>query len=74
MFQNVEVEQERVDQRSVDDLLTFINGGNGGMIQKSLAIVLIVNCFLLFFHILNFLELLSYLYELDIMFGGVISR
>ncbi|KAL6127696.1 hypothetical protein ACLB2K_071059 [Fragaria x ananassa] len=28
-LKNVEVEQERVDQRSVDDLLTFINGGNG---------------------------------------------
>lgn len=48
MFQNVEVEEERVDQRSVDDLLTFINGGNGGMIQKSLLVVLIVNCLPLF--------------------------
>ncbi|XP_004308068.1 PREDICTED: SKP1-like protein 21 [Fragaria vesca subsp. vesca] len=28
-LKNVEVEQECVDQRSVDDLLTFINGGNG---------------------------------------------
>ncbi|KAM5557380.1 SKP1-like protein 21 [Rosa sericea] len=28
-LKNVEVEEERVDQRSVDDLLTFINGGNG---------------------------------------------
>lgn len=31
IFQNVEVEEERVDERSVDDLLSFINGGEGGM-------------------------------------------
>lgn len=31
MFQNVEAEEDRVDDRSVDDLLSFINGGNGGM-------------------------------------------
>ena len=30
MFQNVEAEEERVDDRSVDDLLSFINGGNEG--------------------------------------------
>ncbi|XP_043696690.1 SKP1-like protein 21 isoform X3 [Telopea speciosissima] len=30
MKQNVEVEEERVDERSVDDLLSFINGGDGG--------------------------------------------
>ncbi|GAV79314.1 Skp1 domain-containing protein/Skp1_POZ domain-containing protein [Cephalotus follicularis] len=30
MSQNVEVEEERVDERSVDDLLSFINGGDGG--------------------------------------------
>lgn len=30
MFQNVETEEERVDDRSVEDLLSFINGGNGG--------------------------------------------
>ena len=29
VFQNVEVEEERVDDRSVDDLLSFINGGKG---------------------------------------------
>ncbi|KAI5347075.1 PREDICTED: SKP1 [Prunus dulcis] len=28
-LKNVEVEEERVDERSVDDLLTFINGGSG---------------------------------------------
>lgn len=27
--QNIEVEEERVDDRSVDDLLSFINGDNG---------------------------------------------
>lgn len=31
MFQNIEVEEERVDDRSVDDLLSFINGGHEGM-------------------------------------------
>jgi hypothetical protein len=31
MFQSVEAEEERVDDRSVDDLLSFINGGNGGI-------------------------------------------
>ncbi|KAJ4957013.1 hypothetical protein NE237_013796 [Protea cynaroides] len=29
-MKNVEVEEERVDDRSVDDLLSFINGGDGG--------------------------------------------
>lgn len=29
-FQNVEVAEERMDKRSVDDLLSFINGGDGG--------------------------------------------
>ena len=33
MSQNVEVEEERVDDRSVDDLLSFINGENGGMLK-----------------------------------------
>ncbi|THG01332.1 hypothetical protein TEA_027224 [Camellia sinensis var. sinensis] len=31
-LKNVEVEEERVDYRSVDDLLSFINGGNGGIL------------------------------------------
>lgn len=31
MVQNVEVEEEHGDERSVDDLLSFINGGNGGL-------------------------------------------
>jgi hypothetical protein len=31
MFQHVEVEEDRVDDRSVDDLLSFINGGDGGI-------------------------------------------
>ena len=31
MFQNVEVEEEHVDERSVDDLLSFINGNDGGI-------------------------------------------
>lgn len=34
MFQNVEVDEERVDERSVDDLLSFINGADGGMCAK----------------------------------------
>ncbi|KAJ4951595.1 hypothetical protein NE237_028427 [Protea cynaroides] len=29
-MKSVEVEEERVDERSVDDLLSFINGGDGG--------------------------------------------
>ena len=36
MLQNVEAEEEHVDDRSVDDLLSFINGGNGG-IHESLS-------------------------------------
>lgn len=36
MFQNVEVEEECVDYRSVDDLLSFINGGNEGIIKSCL--------------------------------------
>ena len=31
MFQDVEVEEERADDRSVEDLLSFINGADGGM-------------------------------------------
>lgn len=35
IFQNVEVEeQQRVDERSVDDLLSFINGGDGGILMN----------------------------------------
>lgn len=35
IFQNVEVEeQQRVDERSVDDLLSFINGGDGGIFMN----------------------------------------
>lgn len=30
MFQNVEAEEEHVDERSVDDLLSFINGNDAG--------------------------------------------
>ena len=33
MFQNVEVEEEHVDERSVDDLLSFINGNDGGKLN-----------------------------------------
>lgn len=33
MFQNVEVDEELVDDRSVDDLLSFINGDDGGMLK-----------------------------------------
>lgn len=35
MFQNVEVEEEHVDERSVDDLLSFINGNDGGNLSIS---------------------------------------
>lgn len=31
VFQDVEVEEEPKDERSVDDLLSFINGPDGGM-------------------------------------------
>jgi len=30
MFQSVEAEEEHVDKRSVDDLLSFINGDDEG--------------------------------------------
>lgn len=30
VFQNIEVGEEHVDERSVDDLLSFINGGEKG--------------------------------------------
>jgi len=30
MFQSVEVEEEHIDKRSVDDLLSFINGNDEG--------------------------------------------
>jgi S-phase kinase-associated protein 1 len=33
MFQNVELEEEHVDERSVDDLLSFINGNDGGKLK-----------------------------------------
>lgn len=33
MFQTAEVEEERVDERSVDDLLSFINGGGEGILS-----------------------------------------
>ena len=33
MFQNVEVEEEHVDERSVDDLLSFINGNDAGKLS-----------------------------------------
>ncbi|CAI0470339.1 unnamed protein product [Linum tenue] len=32
---NIEVEEERVDERSVDDLLSFINGENAGAVGKA---------------------------------------
>lgn len=41
MFQNVEVEGERVDERSVDDLLSFINGVDGGTIFLLLPSLLV---------------------------------
>lgn len=31
VLQNIEVEEDHVDERSVDDLLSFINGGDGGI-------------------------------------------
>lgn len=36
ILQNAEVEEEQVDERSVDDLLTFINGGDEGKIKTLL--------------------------------------
>jgi len=38
MFQNVEAEEEHVDERSVDDLLSFINGNDGGILSISVLI------------------------------------
>jgi hypothetical protein len=38
MFQNVEVEEEHVDERSVDDLLSFINGNDRGILSVSVLI------------------------------------
>jgi hypothetical protein len=40
MFQNVEVEEEHVDERSVDDLLSFINGNDRGILSVSVLIFL----------------------------------
>lgn len=37
IFQNVEAEEERVDDRSVDDLLSFING-------EGIIMIVIVTC------------------------------
>lgn len=48
MIQNVEVEEERVDERSVEDLLTFINGGDGGTSFPPPQ-TLLSNTFLVFF-------------------------
>lgn len=44
-FQNVEVEEEHVDERSVDDLLSFINGEDGGNLYECFHKIL-----LLFWH------------------------
>lgn len=42
IFQNAEVEEEQlVDERSVDDLLSFINGGDAGVLEK-------FSCFILY--------------------------
>lgn len=49
MSQNIEVEEEHVDNRSVDDLLQFINGDDGGMLKFCSVIVCL--------HIFNFLSL-----------------
>jgi len=47
MFQNVEVEEEHVDDRSVDDLLSFINGNDGGKLNiLILLIFLFTSCIL----------------------------
>jgi hypothetical protein len=32
-LQDVDAGEEHVDDRSVDDLLSFINGGDGGMLK-----------------------------------------
>ena len=39
MFQNVEVEEEHADERSVDDLLSFINGNDEGKAFISLLLL-----------------------------------
>lgn len=52
MFQNVETEEDRADDRSVEDLLSFINGGHGG-IHECLPTV----CFML---VQRFIFLISY--------------
>ena len=48
MSQNVEVEEDCVDDRSVDDLLSFINGDNGGMLKFCSDVVCL--------HLFNFLS------------------
>ena len=45
VFQNVEVEEERVDERSVDDLLSFINGEDGGVCGQWFYFILFVVIF-----------------------------
>ena len=47
MFQNVEAEEEHVDERSVDDLLPFINGNDGGKAFLSLLFLEFTSCFFL---------------------------
>lgn len=37
MFQNAEIEDEHADERSVDDLLSFINGNDGGNLTISVV-------------------------------------
>ena len=47
MFQNVEVEEEQlVDERPVDELLSFING-DGGLLEKFYILFLVKTCFIL---------------------------
>lgn len=45
-MQNVEVEEEHGDERSVDDLLSFINGGNGGVCGHCFYCILFWQCLL----------------------------
>lgn len=48
MFQNVEIVEEQLDDRSVDDLLSFINGGDGGIGDKGSILDSCIDSLLLF--------------------------
>lgn len=44
VLQNIEVEEDQADDRSVDDLLLFINGGNEGIFCSTFNFPSLGNC------------------------------